>query len=362
MNYFEKALESVLFSDQLYHEEVLEQLNIERDFMISCLENYIILEAETDNNNKKGNWLEAIMNAIKGIFNKFIQVSQELFTNDSDWIKNNIPKLANINYNGLKVETLQYWTVKPEQIMATLNDLQKEISAFKPGDTKLAELQTREDIENYGAFKKYKKRNQSFADSIKAKFKTNEENAPKSIVLENDALKQQCVGEMARYVTTYNTTLLSSLKSTYNNFNRMLKNVERELKSRNALSESFCILENAYYSDTELRFCSNYSSVFEAENEQNNNTQTNNNQNNNTDKKESLNKVQDTSKNNDNNQNNNTQNNNAPKDNSSEYYNYTRIAIQLNQLALTAAMTACEEKYRAYMSILKGVVGARKSK
>lgn len=361
MNYLEEAISSSLISDQLFYEEILEQSNIERDFMLACFENNIILEADAPESEKKGNWLQQIIGAIKNIFNKFIENTQNLFKNDEKWIKDNIPKLKSINYDGLNVNVLPYWKLKTSDITNTLNNLQKEINAFKIGDRKLANLGSREQVEQYGEFKKYVKRNGTFADGIKAYFKVGETNTPNPVSLSGNALKMQCVNEMGKYVAEYNSTLLPTLKSNYNNFTQMLNNVDRQLKQSKPVGESFCVIENAYYGDTELAFCSNYNMLFEADANKipannNNNNQTNN------DNKPVLNKVEDTSSdNNDTNTDTSTGQNakNVTSKGNTEYYNYLKNAIQLNQIAVAAALTACEERYRAYMSILRGVVGAR---
>jgi len=342
MTYLEEAISCSIFTDQMFYEGILEQLDIERDFMLSCLENNIILEA--DGGEKKTNWIRAIIDFIKNLFKKFSEKVAELFDNDGPWIRNNLPKVKTLNYKGLKVNTLEYWKIDTSNIINTLNEFQREITTIKPGDSRIQKLQSREDVEKSGPFKKYVRRNSTFSDGIKAYFKTSDTNEPKTVTLEGDNLKKYCTGEMSKYVVEYNSTLLPSLKNTYNNFEKMLSNVERELNKTQSVGESFCVLENAYYKDTELSLCSNADIIFEA---------TNNDD-------VPLNKVQSTDNNdNDNNNSDNKNNNNTPKNENVEYYNYLKHVIQLNQLALAAAMTACEERYRAYMSILKGVVSAR---
>jgi len=365
MNYIEEALHSNLFSDQLFYEEVLEQLEVEREFMISCLENNIILEAEAPASEKKGSWIQTIRDAIKKIFDKFVSVLEDLVKTDDAWIKSNIPKLQGLNYDGLSVNTLEYWKVQPGDINNILSELQKEINNVGPKDSRLKNLQTREQVEDFGAFKKYKKRNKNFTESIKIRFKVGDDNEPNPVPLSGDALKKQCIGEMSKYVVAYKATILPTLKTSYNNFNNMLNNVERKMNVTKSVKEAYCLIENAYYSDTELSLCSNYDKVFEADEQTNTTNKTTVTTTKSIeDNKPVMNKVQDTSKGNENKTDTSTgQNAKAnTQDETTEYYTYLRNAIQLNQIALAAAMTACEEKYRAYMSILKGVVAARAKK
>lgn len=369
MNYIEEAINSELLSDQLFNDSILEQMDVERDFMLACLENNIILEAEAPESDKKSNWLKTIIENIKNIFNKFIQNVQDLFKNDEKWIADNIPKLKDLDFNGLKVDIIPYWKLDEKKITATLNSLQKEVNNMKYGDARLRNLQDREDVENSGEFKKYIRKNGNFADGIKSYFKTGENNEPKPVKLEGDSLKIICVNQMSRYVNEYNSTLLPSLKSSYNNFNNMLSRIEKEISRNKPVGESFCVIENAYYTDTELTLCMNYNTLFEADGD--NNTQPKSNEQNktenkNTTDKSTLNKVEDTSDKNDNNNSNqsntNDTNNNTNKDGNTQYYTYLKHVVQLNQLAIAAALTACEERYRAYMSVLRGVVAARGSK
>lgn len=350
MNYFEEALESTLYVDRLFHEELLEQMYVEQDFMLSCLENNIILEAEAPAADNKGSWLTKIKEFLKNLFDKFVKMVQELFNNDEKWIKENLPKLGSLNFDGLTVTTYQYWNMEPNTITGTLDKLQGEISKYKPNDRRLSSLQERDAVENNGEFKRVKGRKNTFADGVKIYFKTGDGNEPQKITLTGNNLKTICQNEMSKYVVAYNNTILPSFKRSYNNFNKELNNVEKLLKTATNVNESFCLLENEFYSDTDLRFCMNYSAIFEAEGD------------NNTDKKEPVNKVQDTTKDNPQTNTDTSTGQNAKVSNSEPnklYYTYAKHAIQLNQLALAAAMTACEERYRAYMSILRGVIGAR---
>ena len=366
MNYIEEAINSELLSDQLFNDSILEQMDIERDFMLACLENNIILEAETPESDKKGNWLKIIIENIKRIFTKFIEKAKDLFKNDEKWISDNIPKLKDLDFNGLKVDIIPYWKIDSREITSVLSSLQKEVNNIKYGDARLKDLQDREKVENSGQFKKYVRKNGNFADGIKSYFKTGENNEPKPVKLENDQLKIICVNQMSRYVNEYNSTLLPSLKSSYDNFNNMLNKIEKEISRNKPVGESFCVIENAYYTDTELTLCMNYNTLFEADGA--NTTQPKSNEqkkpeNKDTVDKSSLNKVEDTSKNSNNNSNNNDNtNNNTNKDGNTQYYTYLKHVVQLNQLAIAAALTACEERYRAYMSVLRGVVAARGSK
>lgn len=365
MTYLEEALMSDIVVDQIYNEEILEQLDVEQDFMISCLENNIILEAENPSNtNNKGGWLTSIKTTIKNIFNKFLEVVTELFRNDEKWIKENLAKIPSINFKGLKVTTLAYNEVNIESIKRDLQNMQNGITKYKPSDTnKLNNLQSREQVEKADPFRNYNMvKDLTFADRIKIYFKTGEGYEPKQITLEDDALKNMCVGEMSKYVSTYNSAIAPALKQSYSNFDRLLAQVEKDIansKSAN-VKESFCLIENAYYSDTELKLCSNYNAIFEAEAPVQNNT--NNTNTNNNDNKPALHKVEDTIKDDKEKPVNSPNGVEVAKDASTEYYNYVKIAIQLNQTALTAAMTACEEKYRAYMSILRSVISERGKK
>lgn len=349
MNYLESAKDNVLLSDQLFYDEILEQANVERDFMMSCLENNIILEAESPSSEKKGGWLKSIIENIKRIFKKFLENVAALFDDDKKWIAEKLPKLKELNFDGLKVNVLPYWKMDPKLITSTLSDFQKEINAMKHGDARLRNLQDREDVEQSGAFKKFVPKHGTFAEGIKAFFKIGETNEPKPVALEGDALKIICVNQMTRYVNEFNSTLLPSLKNSFNNLTNLLDNVDRELSRSSNVSEAFCVIENAYYSDTELSLCANYGLLCEADN---------------SGKKDDgdkpvLNKVEDTSSDKNNNDDKNDSDTKPTKNANVMYYTYLKHVIQLNQLAVAAAITACEERYRAYMSILRDVVNAR---
>ena len=389
MTYIEEALNSILISDELFYEEMLEQVNIERDFMLSCFENNIILEADAPSSENKGGWIRKIIETIKNIFNKFLENVTNLFKNDEKWISQNIPKLKNLNFDGLKVNVIPYWEFDDKNLTGVLSNFQKELNNMKYGDARLHNLQDREDVERFGAFKEFTPKNLNdgtFTDGIKNYFKTGKKGIsqdPKPVTLEGDQLKIICVNQMSRFVNEFNSTLIPTLKSSYNNFTNILNNAEKEISRKSNVAEGFCIIENDFYHNTELSLCENFVSILEKfvqdgtnskgqpiwiEVPDDNNTQKQNNdkskqetskQNTQETKDEpKLNKVEDTSNDNNKVSDDKKSNNSA----NSEYYTYIKHVAQLNQIAIAAAITACEERYRAYMSILRGVVSARDKK
>lgn len=384
MTYLAEATNGNLYSDRLFYEGILEQLDIERDFMISCFENNIILEADAPESEKKTNWLQVILETLKRIFEKFIENTKALFKVDEKWITNNIPKLKEINFEGLNVEkVIPYWELDVNTITNTLSELQKEITNIRPQDPKLKDLQSREQVENYGKFKAFTKANSSFNEEIKKFFMIDENSESRIVSLKDNELKIKCVNEMADYVAKYNSTIVPSLQNSRRNFERTLNSINRYLNQNKPVGEAFCIIENAFYSDTELAYCINSNILTEAtvSNEKNANgkaiidldsseyknvTNKNNTKNNNQrqiadpnqdNKEPKMGQVEDNSK-----DTNNNQNNTISKHGDTEYYNYVKNAIQLNQIAIAAAITSCERRYKLYMTILKGVVAAREPK
>ena len=361
MTYLEEAMSNNLLIDQLYYEEILEQVYVERDFMLSCFRNNIIMEAgeNTANNanessGKKKGLIKRIIEFIQNLFNKFFNRAKYLVEQDKKWLDDNLSKLKSINYDGLEVRTYKF--VNTDRIMQDLVELQATITKYDYNDIELLKKrQTKEDIlktEPYNRFTKLDN-DGSFENGIKNSFRVGEGKLTE-ITLTGKELKIHCPGTFTKYVTEYLNTTLPTLQNSKNNLERILKNVEKRV---DYVKESFCCIENAMYEDTELKYLSNADIIFEAKDEpqssgDQNNEQQKTTQSNNSTEERKIHTVVD----------------NKPdiekvsgdnKKSNSEYYNYIKITTQLNQFALGAAMTACEERYHAYMNILKGVVNAR---
>ena len=161
-----------------------------------------------------------------------------------------------------------------------------------------------------------------------------------------EAVKKQCVGVLLPYVHDYRTKTTSDLKTLKGSVDNAIKNIERMIKNsqtKESVGESFCLIENALYKDTDLRYCMNSHILFE----DTNNTD---------DKKENLNGSVSDSKN------DKYDGNDMVKrfeNKSSKELEYAKNIMKIFQVAIASAFTAVEEKYRQSMKVLRGVMKAR---
>ena len=346
IDYIKESLKHQYEIDRAYYESILEDMEIESDFLLTALENNIILEAEDPS--KDSFWDKFITNVNK-LFEKFRISLTNLVDDNEKFVTEELPKIANFDFTGLSTSVIPYWnnTDVPRINQKIRNDLVPLLDSKKPTPDKISDLSSRESIEKYNKFGELLIDGKTFAESVKIRFLYGfKQNEPfQAIVLgssdkdnaKSNEFKSICVNNMLPYVTDYKRTI-REVQESNNSLKREIAEYRQKLKSQ-SIGESFSILENTLFKNTELFYCLNHDVLFEAEGEQTTSDST-----------PKLNKVQDSTK------------GEGNKSGGNPYKNYAKITAQLINIAIAAEMTSKEQIYKSYMAVLKGVYNARNPK
>ena len=349
-DYIEEALKQHHDLDRAFYESILEDMEIESDFLLTALENNIILEAEDPSSDT---FWDKFVKAINALFDKFRLALLDLVNGNEKFVTEELPKITGFDFNGLSVSVIPYWekTNISEVNQKIRNDLVPLLDTKKPSSDKISEFSSRDAIEKYDKFGELLIDGKTFAESVKIKFlygfnETEPIKAKKFGSAEKDEAKSNefkkvCVTNMLPYVTDYRKTI-KDVQESNNALKREIVKYRQKLKSQ-SVGESFSILENTLMKNTELFYCLNHEVLFEAEGEnQTEQTKTN--------EEPKLNKVEDATK------------GNGSKSGGNPYKNYAKIAAQLINIAIAAEMTSKEQIYKSYMAVLRGVYNVRNPK
>lgn len=345
MTYIEQAYNSIFVNESLLYESLLDHMEVESDFIYTCIENNIITEAVGSNIGERWKaFVERIKEFFKNLFNSFKKKGEELFKVNEKWITENINKVDNIDYTGLNAEVIPFWNMSTDDINKILDELSLTIKNI-PSDTQLEKLNDKSAIENSPPFDKYTKNGESFKDGLQKCFMVGIGKKLDKVTIEDNDLGNKCKTTFRDYVVEYKSDIMTKLQAKINKMNQSMDAVTNLLKASSTnVTESFCLLENCAYADTELRYCSNFKSLLEAENG-------------NQDDKDKPN-VRSVEVTDDNNPKDGDGGNDF-KNKSSAQLSYLQNVISLNQIALATAMTVYETKFSVYLKVLKSVVNAR---
>ena len=377
MSYVEEALRDILESHTEQDELILEHMEAEAEFIMSCLENNIITEAQAESMNKAKDWVRTLIERVKEFFRRVFGDFKDKVTNmvkeSSNWIKDNGEAIDNMDYNGLTIEMIPFWNITLSDISSTLDKLNSAITNI-PQNSKIKDVKTMADVEQLTPFKDYLRGNDSFANSIKDYFRTSKSSL-KPVKISDNELKTKCTTIFKPYVLNFDKDAVTTIRNRQIKLESAMNKIVSTEAPKN-VSESFCIIENCLFSQTDLRYCSNYdiltedAPIFRDESRGAPNDSRSNKSSQNKDDKPNTKDVVLTDKKKD-------EKSQAPdgaifrdesrraaNDNRDNYsaarQAYIKYAISLNQIALSAAMDILTEKYSVYLKTLKAVVGARK--
>lgn len=165
---------------------------------------------------------------------------------------------------------------------------------------------------------------------------------------------------MHQYCDGYLTSVVNPLAQEHNKLQASLTKVENSIKRLEKTAENFSILENATYKETILPFIENFQFLLEAETEvktdveKKEDSKPADDKDNKKVEKPKVFKSEDQSKDKD--------ESTSLDDLSSDQLNLIKRILDDSKLTLTTAMTIGEEKFVAYVSIITGIINAKKSK
>lgn len=333
MDYALEMQRGILKAKEEANQQLLEAMETEANYLLSCLEQFSILEGYeivTEAKNGKS-FLQRLQEFFKSILEAFTNKVTRLTGRDLKWLHENEKKLKSMDCKGFSIEVIPYW--KGPDIEAEtkrlLDNLYKDLGKLK-GKTNVKVSELLFDSPDF-----IKKR----IDPLKNRLRAGTITEPKPVTISDSTLKS-LVPKFIDYCMNYQSNVVPFVKNQIKNIDREIKTVEREIK---AVKESTILVEGAVLiKDTELRYCVGFSQLLEAETtsptkvtvtkpekkEDNDNTETS---------KEEPNVYEGKSK---------------------ETLTYVNKALTLIKRILTTAMTVLEEKYTVYMKILRSLVGS----
>ena len=260
------------------HRYLMETMESEQEFILNCIENnHISMEAEvvTSSNVKKKGIFKRFIETIKGIFAKFTDAVKKLMVSMDKWISETLPKLDDVTYDGLDITLLPYYLGGGIDQMSKY--IQAMMNRFKTiRETDGASYPTTADdiVKSDSVFADFRSNSMGFSQACKHVFSYGKEvPIDKASTFKGHRLTNANeIGEkckvMRKYIETYKTEQ-AKLVRLQTQFIVELDQSEREYeREHRVVTDSYgpyLALENAFLGQTDLRYCDNYFSLFEAE-------------------------------------------------------------------------------------------------
>lgn len=324
---------------------ILARMESESDMIIACFEmTGIIPEIETvleANNTGNKSFLVKIREFFKNIFNVFMNKAKELFSRNDAWINENKEKLLKMNLDGFKISTIPYWNTSFNDIKSFFNETLN--SLFSNIRNILNRIKINVDAKRNNGEKmkfeplnKFKPKEGSITDGYKNYLRHGSIEPPKHVEISGSKLKS-VVKDAVEYCSTYNKTIVPYLKSQLSHIDSEIRAIESKISS---IKESTIFIEDAHICESELSFLPGFEVIREVEEKKSNVVIT---------------KPENDDKNNNTNTHKGEEVKTSYDNKSKAELRYIEEGLAHTKLILTSAMTVCEEKYNAYMKILRGL-------
>lgn len=330
MDYALELQRGILKAKEEANQQLLEAMDMEANYLLSCLEQLSILEGYevvTEAKNSKS-FLQRLQEFFKSLIESFTNKVARLTERDLKWLHENEKKLKSMDCKGFSIEVIPYW--KGPDIEAEtkrlLDNLYRDLGKLKgKTNVKVSELL----FDSPDFIKKH-------IDPLKNRLRAGVITEPKPVTISDSSLKS-LVPKFIDYCMNYRTNVVPFVKNQIKNIDREIKTVEREIK---AVKESTILVEGAVLKDTELRYCVGFSQLLEAETTSPTKVTVT--------KPEKKEDNTETSK----------EEPNVYEGKSKQTLTYVNKALTLIKRILTTAMTVLEEKYTVYMKILRSLAGS----
>lgn len=337
-----KLLSEQYQSDVEFYEYLQEKMEIEADFMMACMENNVLMEAENQN---KESWLDKAKAVIDKVINMFLTKLNDIVKGDKiRWFNDNKDKFTNLDYSGLSTSLVPRWNFSTQDIIDTVNNVMKMgLDQYWPNPNEYERLSSREEVEKYKEFGKITINGMTFAESIKIKFSGGTNKIPNPIVVDeksNPTLQSICINQAIPYISSYSTKWTRFARDVANEYGRIIRRMDSELKKRDKknLKESYLYLEECMMDESSLAYLCEAEGVV-------NDTKT--------DKTSSeppkVGQVIDKK-----------EVNEQIKNVSTAELRYRKNIMSLCQITITSALTEIETRFNVYMNLLENIYKARK--
>lgn len=369
MNYVLETLNFHLDIDKEFNNVLIEQMQYESEYIMAVMDSMIIVTeaAETTTvDGKKVGIFARIKEFLSKILKFFTDKLKTISEKNKDWLEANKQVLEKLNYDGLQIEMFPFWTV---DFKAKAGEVRSQVTrVLNASNSSQHKLEFKE-LENVkkDLFGIYLDENNDLSNGAKNYFRVGKPMSKdaRPISLGGDDLKKQILSNFYPYCLNYAQETLSEVKVVVDVSINQLTRIEQAFNSipqGQGVKESFYAIENAYFSDTSLRYATNLI-VLEAEQPAATNTTLKDNTKPAPDApKTDAKPASPTAVTLHNSSNNavNTAASNVSQMSTDDALVVKNIA-QCVQTVASALMTVAEERYMAYINAMKQVVSARKS-
>lgn len=336
MDYTVSVIESHYNLVRNFNKVLNEKMERENDIIMQCMETAeIIFEAVEE----KKSFFKTVIDFLKRIRDAFLGKLSKLTDLSSRWLAKNEKMLQNINFDGLSVEVLPYWNINSGKLVTEAKKISNKV--FDSLDKPVVENVEQTYFRMYGGGN-----GDSMADNFKQYFRFGNINKNiKPVTLSNNELKSKMMGEFIPYCKKYKTVFSPVIKQLVGDAERDLSRLEKELnkKSSNVTESTFITLGDVPLIDMGIVLEADTPEVKVNRSESSSNSNQNKDDKKDTKPKVTVNRATST------------------QDKSVGDLKYMRKLVQINQIAMASLMTAAEERFNAYWSIIKQV-GATSNK
>lgn len=246
-DYVGLAIQNNIKLEKIYLESMLEVYEAEKAFIEDCLEAGMItlegMEKTEVEVVKKRNIIDRIFDALEALFGKFKEKITVLTDKNAIWLKKNLVYLNMENVKKLpEFEAYPLWLRTDKDIMNELQTLANNVinqTKNKQPDLKEIENVVRKTIGG---------KSESIGKDAIAYFRSGKKDTPLQTVKINGEGLTKYFNEMYNYAIKYDKIVVPSVQKYMN----QLKNTVKTIAPPEQVRESFCYLENAFYSDTEI--------------------------------------------------------------------------------------------------------------
>lgn len=291
------------------------------------------------------NLFKRIIEFIKNMSARFKDNLQSLFQNGGKWVADRKDQFAQINYEELSTEIVPYWN-GPE--MGAIDFVTRDLKKGLPGMTgafKSKDLSTFQ--KDY--LKNFHDKDGDLKEGLKNFYRVRNVNGKDRVKVQGNTLKNLVTSKFVPYITNYNNTI-RDVDGQITKVQRELDAITRRVNDRNIATESF--LFGASFESTEIALYSDLlQGVMEATEDEKGTTKDSAGGDNTSatitkDKRTTQQKANEKGE----------EQFSSNLDNSSDnqiktYYNFATT----QQLIVTTYLTILEERYIAYMNVLKAV-------
>lgn len=343
---FELTNKCVIFEKQEY-ESLLYRMELEANNILENLNSVSVIFEESLPTSKIKSFLDRLKEFFKNLFNIFRKKISEKIRNNTKWFEENKSIFDQIDYSKLKIEMLPYWEANIENLISSLPSMQNVGRSDIIKEEKVKELSNFQSFKEH-YFNKYLDNNNDLTNGLKNYFRVGNSKGKTNESISGAKLKE-LVPSFISFCENFNKKTFASLDKMRADKEREIAGIESIIKSRPS-TESFCLIENTFINESDLSYWPKFQTLFEAEissNEKKEN-QEGVKAGEKDDEKQSPTKVNVSS----------SDNNNEDKKTdyssfSSPQLDYIKNMSVCLKTAVTAAMTAAENKYDAYFSALK---------